>query len=128
MTSKKTLMALSAALVFGVLGAASVASANDDDRGGGVSAAQAQRDWVESQRALGHTVPGNGYVENGRTAYGFAAPHAARSHVPHGRATVQGRVAAPGYYDYGYSDGHHLPARGEETYIGIQDKFYRDSN
>jgi opacity protein-like surface antigen len=82
MNSKKTLVALSAAIVLGVLGAASVASASDGDRdNGGVSAAQAQRDWVDWQRSLGHSVPGNGYVDNGSAAYGYVPPQQAPKHI-----------------------------------------------
>jgi len=127
MNSKKALMALSAAVVLAVLGTASAASASDDDRDRGVSATQAQRDWVEWQRSLGRN-PGNASVDNSRTAYGFVAPHAPRAHVRHGQATVQRRTPTTGYSDYGYAEYGHRPAWGEETYIGIQDQFFRDSN
>jgi hypothetical protein len=69
MTSNKTLIALSAALALGVLGAASAAQANDVENN--ASPAQAQRDWQDWQRTLGHNVT----VDNGRSAYGFATQH-----------------------------------------------------
>ena len=82
MSSKKTLMALSVTIALGVLGAASAAFAGDNERDNdGVSAAQAQRDWVEWQRSLGHSVPGNGYVDNSGTAYGYVPPHRAPKHT-----------------------------------------------
>jgi hypothetical protein len=82
MNSKKTLMALTVAIALGVLGAASSASAGDNERDNdGVSAAQAQRDWVDWQKSLGRSVPGNGYVDNSGAAYGYVPPHQAPKHT-----------------------------------------------
>jgi hypothetical protein len=69
MTGKRTLIALSAALAVGLLGAASVAQANDVEDN--ASSAQVQRDWQDWQRTLGH----NTTIDNGRSAYGFATQH-----------------------------------------------------
>jgi len=73
MNSKKTLIALSAAAAFGLLSASAALASDRDDSASGP---QAQRDWVDWQRSVGHTVPGNGYVDNGRAAFGYATPHA----------------------------------------------------
>ena len=127
MNSKKTLIALSAAVALAILGTASTASASDDDRDRGNSATQAQHDWLEWQRSLGRN-PGNASVDNGGSAYGYAAPHAPLAHARHGHTTVHGSVPAPGYYDYGYAGYGRQPAKGEETYIGIQDQFFNRSN
>jgi hypothetical protein len=81
MNSKKTLIALSAAAALGILGASAALASDRDDS---ASETQAQRDWTEWQRSTGHTNPGNGYVDNGRSSYGFAASHApARKHINH---------------------------------------------
>jgi hypothetical protein len=86
MISKKSLTALSAAVALGILGA-SVASASEDDRDGGVSASQSLRDTQEWERSLGHTVPGtgyvpgHGYVDNGGSAYGYVPPHQTHKHI-----------------------------------------------
>jgi hypothetical protein len=71
MNSKKTLIALSSAIALGILGATSAAIAGDRDDT--ASETQAQRDWVEWQRGVGHNV--SGYVDNSGSAYGLAAPH-----------------------------------------------------
>jgi hypothetical protein len=75
--TKKTLIALSAALALGILGASAALAGGDTQDG---TDGDAQRDWVEWQRSLGHN-PGNGYVDNGRSSYGFAAPHQPRKHI-----------------------------------------------
>ena len=99
MSSKKTLLALFTAAALSMLGASAALASDRDDSASGP---QAQRDWVEWQRSLGHTVHGNGYANNGRTAFGFAAPHAPRRHVGQAKRTAQKRGVTPGYYDYGY--------------------------
>jgi len=70
MNSKKTLIALSAAAMLGMLGASAALASNEHDDS--ASGPQAQRDWVEWQRSNGRTIPG----ENGPSAYGYVAPHA----------------------------------------------------
>jgi hypothetical protein len=54
-------------------------------------------------------------VASGAPAHKAASKHPVRHQ--------QERVLVPGYYSYGY----HQPP-GEETYIKIQDQFFRESN
>jgi hypothetical protein len=63
-----------------------------------------------------------------------AALAASKHYVRHEQTAVRERVVTPGYgydqprhtpgyYEYGYAQ----PGRGTETYIGIQDEFFRRS-
>jgi hypothetical protein len=59
-----------------------------------------------------------------------SAALAANKHaVRHEQPTVRERVVAPGYSAYGYyGPRYYRPLGGEETYIGVQDQYFRESN